>query len=442
MKIITGRYDLIKFIFIPFTLLSILLFFYPPNWIAGLHVINWFFILGIVVCSIRMPRLRLGNHTQPSYSVWVTRLFLLQFSLNLFLWGLQRFIAVDLPVYTPSSFSFHFFTYILYTAFFPWGVTTLTAIMLGYFIYQLQRVPLFSSVYTPCFKNDHHDSIGVAVDSYMRLLCLMSMIFVVIFFSLATLKLISGNINFVVTTGFYFSLVILSTLLIFLTSNKVWNKLVRFGTFHLSPTVVIFLYAILLSLIVIGVQWLMSQLKLSLDLQEPVLFLPNLKHWEFDFVILIDFIGFALATLIGAWVATISQERKVVTLVMVSFIANLLAWLIIWLVQQTLLRKIQLSATWVILICSLIFIQLLNKPAIFYLIRGEIPTKQTIKPRSPLIFVRTLLSSATLLYSLFLVLGVYIFSFICVLSLLPCVFIVFIGACCFVKETMLRSDYP
>lgn len=436
MKVIKGRFDLVKFFFLPFTLLSIFLFFYPPNWISFIYQIHWLFLLGIIICLIRFGKITLGQkNAHDVIWLWLLKLFLIQLLLNVFLWGITHFVNYDLPVSVPANTHIHLFKLVFNTGFFPWGITLLTAVILGYVVYSQNKPALFSSVYSPCFKNSQYDSVGIAVDSYMRLLCMMCMVFVIVFFSLAVLKLLSQSFNVNFNPGLYFSLVVLNTFLIFLVSNKFWNKAVRFAIFHLQPTVMIFLFALLISSIVLFQPFIVAAMQ-QIRLPDQLMFSVNKDHWITDITIMLDCIGMIFAVLSGTLIAIISQGRSVRSIVWYSFLLNILSWVIILFFEFITENRMNLRGTWIILVCSLIYLQLLNRPAIYYLIRANLPTFEIVKPRSTLLFIRTLLSSSTFLFSLYIALGVYIFSFITVLSLLPPIFLVCIGVICFLKEVL------
>lgn len=437
MKVIKGRYDLVYFFLLPFISLSIFLFFYSPIWLSLTYNGHWVFLIFTLICLFHSGKTSLGERGKPHFHNtlrWLLGLFSILLLLNLFFWGITKFVGYDFPVSVPKDLQMNVYKLVGQTGFFPWAFSTLMAIILGYGIYYQKKAPLFSSIFSPCFHNTHVDSVGIAVDSYMRLLCTMCMTFTATFMTLAMLTLLEKVFAFSLDKGFTFPIVLVNTMLIFLVSNRLWNKLIRYLTFHWHPVFILFCFAIFMSLFILvcsfAVFWLVGNISLPVQ----ILFTVDISHFTTYATIMIVFFWIPFAVLAGAVIASISKGRTIRAIIGYSFTLNFISWVIIFLFDYW-TKNFMLRGVWVTLICSLLISLLLSKSTLSYLMRASLPTATDIKPRSPHIFVRTILSSATLLISLYLALGVYALGFLGVAMLLPPIFVVGIGATCFVRRS-------
>lgn len=438
MKKIKGRFDLVYSFFLPFCVLVTLLYIFALPQLVQLFQVNWLLIVALIFLFCLPIAGKSADKNKKTNSLWPLYLLLSQLLLNLTVWSFARLISID-PSNT-LSMSINITTISLQGGLFPWGFMIFFALALHYVIYRKQKAGLVSSIYQPCFHNTHADSIGVAVDSYMRSVPFCLLTFFLVFFTLSLLFLLQRLWPFDFALGLNFKMIFISCFYLLLISQPAWIKFIHELKYRQFPTIIIFfgisivlaLLFPLLNAMANGLVYLNPLLDISSTSINQLLTANHLQ-------VLIVFFWFGLSALHAAFIAYICRAQTMRMIIISSFLCFFCSFCLILGLENT----IEKTATWLplllMLACSLIHcVFILKKEWITYFLRATLPTDKIIKARptfrlfkaAPLVIVALLCS--------YLGSGAYVWSYLMVLSFLPPLMVIFISFVCWIN--MLIHD--
>ncbi|MBA2654539.1 MAG: hypothetical protein H0U71_05685 [Gammaproteobacteria bacterium] len=416
MKIIKARYDLLFFFVVPFCLLTTLLYFFFFDELQNIAMSHWACLI-ILVCLLftSKSKLHLGEKIIPVNLKWLLSLFLCQLILNLALWSFAKVMGNN----------FNAIHFSLSAGLFPWGFMLLFALTLGFFTYYKQQSGLLSTAYQPFFKNSHLDSIGVAVDSYMRSISFAVLVFSLAIMAVSFILLLQQSFHFTLVSGTSFNLMLASGLLFIICSHPLSIKFIHFLMYQKVPL------AIILLGIVLSISLLYSLLSVII-LMLPT---PSTTEWQVGtphslpahFKILLTFWWLGLSFVSGGYIAFISQNKSLRQIIIYSFLLNIVGWLFIWMMEN-ISAVSNLVPLVVAIICNVVVIALIaDKRNLTYFLRATLPTNKPIKIRSSFRFIKIIpLATVTLLCAYF-GMNVRPWSYLAVLCFLPPLIIILIS---------------
>lgn len=433
MKIIKGRYDLVFYFFFPFVILTTLLYFFFYKFFLATAQIN--LLLGFTLfIFIFLPQsghtLRKTTSLRQKNSIFLLQLFLSQIIINLSMWSFAKIIsATAIPVVQLSIFA----------GFFPWAFMTLFAVTLGYFIYGKQTARgLVSSCYTPLFNNTHLDSIGVMADTYMRVIPLCLTAFSLSALSLSFMLLLHLITHWPLNFGLLPSVIVSNCALLLLFSNQTVIKLLHKLQYQRMPVVIILLlFSLSLAVIYSLLNFLTSFLTFLNTASDYVM--PLDSHFQIsNTMIIIIFWWLGLAAVNGAYIAYKGKNKTYREIILYSFFANLLGWMLIYLIDRSYEHyAIKLLPLIVQIFCNVIVMTGMWQEKIFsYFLRATLPLQQPIKKRSKFRFLKILPFCSTVLMSSYFAFNTSVWSYVAVLCLLPPVMIIMISFVCFLVDAL------
>jgi hypothetical protein len=428
MKIIKPHYDLLLYFFIPFCLITTGLYFFRFQQIAEFASANWLFsLLLLIFFFLPFGSSKLGVTPYLKTNKWACYLLLSNLLMNLTVWSVSKIVTLNLNNLAVQKMSLSDLS--LAYGLFPWGFMCLSALTLGFFIYGQKKIGLLSSTYQPLFKNNHLDSVGIAVDSYMRSLPTCILVAVLSLMAYALVFLLSKYLQLDVVMGLRFQIIFTSSVLLFLIAQPSWNRFLHLASYHKVPTVIILLGFIgllgLLSILLIVISNGLIAINPLLDSE---FFAGNSNYQDQHILITITFFWYGLAALNSAYIALISQGRSIRQTILFSLITFCISLALIALLENGLKGAYETLPLYLILICgSLITLIMTSKHYFTYFTRATLPSELPTKPRPTFRFLKIVPFIVVTVFCIYFALGVRVWSFLIVLGLLPPIVIIWIG---------------
>lgn len=437
MKIIKARYDLVFFFFFPFCLIVTLLYVFFFQQIANFSGGNWLCSILILFLFFWPPSKGYSNLRSNLLDFkWILSLFLSQLLMNLTIWSFAKILSLD-PSNT-VNIKVNITSLSLTAGLFPWGFMILLAITLLYLIYKQKKLGLLSSAYEPLFHNTHLDSIGIAVDSYMRFISLLILILGLTLLAMAVIFLLHQWTGLPLITGLNFSIFFSSCLLLLIVSHQKTLKFLHHILYRNVPVALILISVGLL----IGVLYLLFNLFGNLliainPLLDESFYQTSLRYKPENITIVITFCWYGLSALNAGYIAFISQDKTLRQLIVFSLVTFVLSLLITtWL--DTFYEVANTNDTWPLITmigCAIVIITLiLNKHWSTYFLRATLPTGTPIKTRSNFRLLKIVPLAIVSFLCVYFGLGVTVWSFLLALGLLPPVMVIYISFFSLIKE--------
>lgn len=434
MKLLKARYDLVLYFFFPFSLLVTGLYFTNFDQLTLAAAPNGLFSsLLLLLLVLPKSKLTLGRAQKMTTPKWLLTLFLSQFLVILLSFTFANLIGIDLS--HQKSITFNFVLFSIINGLFPWGFMTLFAVTLGYFIYQKQKLGLVSSTFEPLYKNTYLDSIGVAVDSYMRLIPFFVLFITLSLLTLGCIFLLSQWIHLELANGLTFQVSLISCVLLLVVSNAASIKTIHQLASRKIPTVIILLTLVLILSVLFVLVNVIGNFLIRLNpLLDVSISAGNPELRVTHVVLLTTFFSYALSAINAAYIAYISQGRTIRAVVFFSGIGFLLSLGVTsWLAN---LLQDRVMLTYGIILVAGIFLTsiLVNKSYMTYFFRATLPTDEPIKARSNFRFFKITPLAVVAFVSAYFGLNVYIWSYFFILGFLPSVTLIWISFVAFLVD--------
>lgn len=441
MKIIKPRYDLLLYFYLPFSFLCSLIYWFFPDLLALLGYTHWLLLGSLLIfCFSKSSKIHLGHTPSRSFTAWLWLLFLSQGVINLLFWSFFRVLTFDLDTYTYQG-QFSFLYFVFNVGFFPVGFYILCALTLGYFTYTKNKLGLLSSAFEPLFSNSHLDSIGIAVDTYMRSVTITAVVFIVTVTSLVGIILIHYFFAFPIMHGLKFGLVIIGTTFLILTRDKHWFSFLNYITHSRLSTTFLLLGFIVGLIIVYSILELLIK---GLSVVNPILDLTILPYNNSitNKAIVLELWWLAFGIITGAFIAFISKGRTLRQVFAYSLITSLVGWGLIFILDTVFLKgKLPTLTPFYIcaLTCLVILVVTTHKKYISNYLRATLPTDKSFKTRSTYLFLKTVPVTSSSLLCLYFATGTSVWGYITTLVLLPPIILVLLSFVAFYCATWQKS---
>lgn len=429
MKILKPRYDLLLPIFPVFILISLASYFFYFPLLTKMANINW--LCNLLLCFILFSsrrKLKLGNEQSLPLLKWLSFLFVIQLMLNLILWGSCHFFY-NISKTESSLPSLDYLQFSLSAGLFPFGFMLLTALTLAYFTYTKNQSGTLATAYQTFFKNTDTDTVGIAVNTYMRSNIYFTWAFLLGMLAMQLIYLWSFWSGINMPFGLNLAMAFTCSGLIILTRQHYTVKtLQQLHHWKVPDWLLLALFSFFASI----VYFLMSLIANFLVLHNPFLnqeFLPfNVKYLPEYQQLTVTFIGFGLSMVTGGIIAACSKGRSVFEIVSASFITNILCLLIIYGLKQIVkLTNFSILPLLINIVCMLTALAfLLSKKYVTYFMRATIPNAD-VKLRSTYHLVRSLPLITIGFITTFVAMNAYFLAIGSVLIVLPCVVVMLIA---------------
>jgi choline-glycine betaine transporter len=421
MKVLKPRFDLLLYIFIPVCVLANLLYFLCFYQILNLANSNWLFS-ALLILFIILPkgRITFGKTPTPIKLSWFLGLFSCMLVVNLLTWSFTKIISItplsnlQVPVdLIRLSFA---------TGLFPWGFTILFAVTLGFFTYHEDRIGLVSSLYTPLFHNTHLDSVGIAVDSYMRSISIGIVVLILAMLAYSSLMLLNKFWHFPWNTGLRVSVYLTSIGLVLIFSHQLFTKFLYKLRDYKVPIWIIFL--VLVALIVV-IYPLLSYLSVFISSFTPPantsfpvtnpLFKAN------NIYIVVIFWWYSLSILAAAVMMYLSRNRTIRQFVLTTLVSFLITLAIIALLDKlnNYVGETYLPLGLMVVLSIVVIFIMLNNRYSTYFLRATLPSNHPIKKRATFNLLRILPIVIISAFIAYLAMGASLWSYFVVLVFLP-----------------------
>jgi hypothetical protein len=465
MKIIKPRFDLIFWFFPTFLIIAILTYNFSFATLMQVAKTNWLFdliVLFLLCCPTKNFHFEAPRVLTPIQ--WPLSLFAVQLVLNLFFWGFLHFVYSQFvnsetpPLFNILQFSFG-------NGLFPFGFMMLVTATLGFFTYFKKNSGTVASAYVNFFGNNDFDSIGVTVNTYMRLLNFFVITFAL---SLCTIVLIYSihlltGIPFL--RGLNLDVILVCCILILLSSNQELTKLLhQLMNLKIHPLVVprlvrgiqtsggspgqaagrreererkLPLLVIILGFsVVLSISYLVLGIIVSFfskfNSYPDITFLVFDTQYINDYLrVIVTFAWLGFAVLAGAIIAGVSRSYSLRAIILMSLATNLASWVVIYLFEQFTVSNGMI----IMALCSLVILLfLMREKNVTYVMRATVPNA-IIKSRSYFSLMKVLPIVLTSFVTSYATMGIFFLGLAAVLVLLPCLVMVLISFVGFIKES-------
>lgn len=444
MKIISGRYDLVFYLFFPCFLLTTLLYWFFLNQLTQLALPNAILSAFLLVFVFFSKANTVLGRDQPSKIKlkWLISLFLSQLLVNTMLWSSTKIISFDVATQS-YLFNFNLIELSTHNGLFPWGFAIFLALTLGYFTYHEEQLGLVSSACAPFFHNTYNDAIGVGINSYIRGVSLFTIILTLSLLSISMILLFDSLFHFSLITGINFQIIFVSTGLMLLATHPIFIKFIHQLMYRNIPTAIILVgFAVLISLLY-PLLSMASNLLVKWNPLLDVFSRSQSGHLENHYAILIEFWWLTLSTMNGAFIAYVSKNKTMRQVIIGSCLTFLLTLAMIKgldFLQARLIAANRLPLVLMILCCTVSSFIILNRRYLTYFLRATLPTNEPLKTRSTFLLLKITPLTSLCFLAIFFGPGTttwcYLTLFIC---LVPIV-ILFICFMAFIKQLLLDLD--
>jgi glycine betaine transporter len=444
MKVPKRLYDHIFYIHLPIIAISLALIFFCKNQIILTFKAHWLILfLALLLIFLPVGSYRLGKANESprlKWPVWLSLIFMLQISAYLLFYLFCYVLDVNAIKPPVDIMKILYWNWGL----FPWGMYALVAISLAFISFREQKIGMISIALQPLFKNTIDDAVGVSGDSYARVSIIFSLCSTLSFICLALIIFVAKTYGFPIVSGLKIStMLFVSSLIsiIYLPEYQKW--MYRILSYNLPLILVIPAFILLLAIVVLFFALLFhfaSAYLPLLNFQTPLFSDKNIRPY---FIIYSGVWWIIWTPLLAASMAYISQGYRIRTVVMGILALPVLISFAIGMHWNLSV----MHSPWAGLILAglsliILFSFFLRKKNLTYLMRVVLPKSQTIKPRSPIHYLRNLLQFIVLLVLAYLIGGISLLSIFSFLAGLPTGIVMIYVCVSLYKKIMGKKNPP
>ena len=441
MKILKPRYDLVALFFPIFIGIALLAYFFYLPLLSHLAKINWLFnVLLLVIFITPRGKIKLGQQTKLSRLRWYGALFIVQLLLNTLLWGFTHFIYT-LSATDNVAAPIDVLQFTLSSGLFPFGFLLLVTLMASYFTYVKKQPDIVENAFKLFFGNSPTDSVGVGVNSYIRLMSnfvltfllgMLCMHLIYFWFAWAGIKL---------PFGLKVDVILICCGLFIVARHQNTTKLLQqLLDWKISDWLVLVFFTVALS-IAYFLFGLITTFLVPTNPYAELSFLTLNVHLLNDYLrLILTFMGYGFAIVAGGAIAACSISRSSREIIITALITNLLSWALIYLLEQAVRKAGFTFIPWCAdIICILVASAfLLKKKNVTYFMRATLPNELT-KQRSTVYLMRSLPQVITLFVTTYVTMGIYFLTVSTVLIVLPSLVLILIAFVSFFVQLLKGS---